>query len=140
EGLRPSRAAPHRPTGDPRRDDRGRPGGVVAPVRPARRGRHPAAEALRHEPARVDARLPARDPRADRRPARTAPADAGRVASGRMETLLDLLAEAVTANGDKTALSLRLDDGSTATWSYRELERRSRLGASPVWSTRGREM
>ena len=46
-----------------------------------------------------------------------------------METLLDLLAEAVTANGDKTALSLRLDDGSTATWSYRELERRSRLAA-----------
>jgi long-chain acyl-CoA synthetase len=46
-----------------------------------------------------------------------------------METLLHLLAEAVAANGDKTALSLRLDDGSTATWSYRELERRSRLAA-----------
>jgi long-chain acyl-CoA synthetase len=46
-----------------------------------------------------------------------------------METLLDLLAEAVAANGDKTALSLRLDDGTTATWSYRELERRSRLAA-----------
>ena len=44
-------------------------------------------------------------------------------------TLLDLLAEAVVANGDKTALSLRLDDGSTTTWSYRELDRRSRIAA-----------
>jgi long-chain acyl-CoA synthetase len=51
-----------------------------------------------------------------------------------METLLDLLAEAVAANGDKTALSLRLDDGTTATWSYGELERRSRLAA---WRLRG---
>jgi long-chain acyl-CoA synthetase len=51
-----------------------------------------------------------------------------------METLLDLLAEAVAANADKTALSLRLDDGTTATWSYRELERRSRLAA---WRLRG---
>ena len=33
------------------------------------------------------------------------------------------------ANGDKTALSLRLDDGSTTTWSYRELDRRSRIAA-----------
>ncbi len=44
-------------------------------------------------------------------------------------TLLDLLAEAVVANGDKTALSLRHDDGSTTTWSYRELDRRSRIAA-----------
>jgi long-chain acyl-CoA synthetase len=44
-------------------------------------------------------------------------------------TLLDLLDEAVAANGDKTALSLRLDDGSTTTWSYRELDRRSRVAA-----------
>jgi long-chain acyl-CoA synthetase len=51
-----------------------------------------------------------------------------------METLLDLLAQAVAANRDKTALSLRLDDGTTATWSYRELERRSRLAA---WRLRG---
>jgi long-chain acyl-CoA synthetase len=51
-----------------------------------------------------------------------------------METLLDLLAEAVAANGGKTALSLRLDDGTTATWTYRELERRSRLAA---WRLRG---
>ena len=46
-----------------------------------------------------------------------------------METLLDLLADAVTANGEKTALSLRLDDGTTTTWSYRELDRRSRIAA-----------
>jgi len=46
-----------------------------------------------------------------------------------MATLLDLLADAVAKNGDKTALSLRLDDGSTTTWSYRELDRRSRVAA-----------
>ena len=46
-----------------------------------------------------------------------------------LDTLLDLLDEAVAANGDKTALSLRLDDGSTTTWSYRELDRRSRRRA-----------
>ena len=44
-------------------------------------------------------------------------------------TLLALLADAVAANGDRTALSLRLDDGTTTTWSYRELARRSRLAA-----------
>jgi long-chain acyl-CoA synthetase len=44
-------------------------------------------------------------------------------------TLLDLLDDAVAANGDATALSLRLDDGTTTTWSYRELERRSRIAA-----------
>src|SRR6478672_11429812 len=46
-----------------------------------------------------------------------------------LHTLLDLLDEAVAANGDKNALSLRLDDGSTTTWSYRELDRRSRIAA-----------
>ena len=46
-----------------------------------------------------------------------------------LDTLLDLLDEAVAANGDKIALSLRLDDGSTTTWSYRELDRRSRIAA-----------
>jgi long-chain acyl-CoA synthetase len=46
-----------------------------------------------------------------------------------VETLLDLLADAVAANGDKPAVSLRLDDGSTTAWSYRELDRRSRLAA-----------
>ncbi len=46
-----------------------------------------------------------------------------------LDTLLDLLTEAVAANGDKTALSLRLDDGTTTRWSYRELERRSLAAA-----------
>jgi long-chain acyl-CoA synthetase len=46
-----------------------------------------------------------------------------------LKTLIELLAEAVAANGDRTALSLRLDDGSTRTWSYRELDRRSRIAA-----------
>src|SRR6478609_179736 len=46
-----------------------------------------------------------------------------------LETLLDLLDEAVAANGDKNALSLRLDDGSTTSWTYHDLDRRSRLAA-----------
>ena len=46
-----------------------------------------------------------------------------------LDTLLDVLAESVAANGDKIALSLRLDDGTTATWTYRDLDRRSRLAA-----------
>ncbi len=44
-------------------------------------------------------------------------------------TLIDLLDDAVAANGEATALSLRLDDGSTTRWSYRELGRRSRIAA-----------
>ena len=35
----------------------------------------------------------------------------------------------MAANGDKTALSLRLDDGTTTTWTYRDLDRRSRVAA-----------
>jgi long-chain acyl-CoA synthetase len=46
-----------------------------------------------------------------------------------LRTLLDLLAEAVATYGDRTALSLRLDDGTTTTWSYRELDRRSKFVA-----------
>ena len=46
-----------------------------------------------------------------------------------MPTLLDLLLEAVARYGDRTALSLRHDDGSTTGWTYRELDRRSRLAA-----------
>ena len=44
-------------------------------------------------------------------------------------TLLDLLDDAVARYGDRTALSLRRDDGSTTTWTYRELDRRSRIAA-----------
>ncbi len=46
-----------------------------------------------------------------------------------LPTLIDLLAEAVTTYADRTALSLRLDDGTTTTWSYREVDRRSRIAA-----------
>ncbi len=44
-------------------------------------------------------------------------------------TLLELLGEAVARFADRTALSLRRDDGSTTTWTYRELDRRSRIAA-----------
>jgi long-chain acyl-CoA synthetase len=40
-----------------------------------------------------------------------------------------VLAEAVITYGDRTALSLRLDDGTTETWTYHDLDRRSRLAA-----------
>ena len=46
-----------------------------------------------------------------------------------MPTLLDLLAEAVARYGDRTALSLRHDDGSTTSWTYREFDRRTRIAA-----------
>ena len=44
-------------------------------------------------------------------------------------TLIDLLEDAVARYGDRTALSLRRDDGTTTTWSFRELDRRTRLAA-----------
>lgn len=46
-----------------------------------------------------------------------------------METLLDILDEAVAAYGERPALSLRRDDGSSESWSFRELDRRSRAVA-----------
>ena len=46
-----------------------------------------------------------------------------------MATLLDLLNSAVTRYGDRHALGLRLDDGSTVHWSFRELDRRARIAA-----------
>jgi long-chain acyl-CoA synthetase len=51
-----------------------------------------------------------------------------------MRTLLELLEGAAERYGDKPALRIRRDDGTSATWSYRELERRSRLAA---WRLRG---
>jgi long-chain acyl-CoA synthetase len=53
--------------------------------------------------------------------------------SGR--TLVDLLEGAVARYGDRPALRLRKDDGSQQVWSYRELDRRSRLVA---WRLRSR--
>ncbi len=44
-------------------------------------------------------------------------------------TLIDLLEDAVARYGERIALSLRSDDGSTRTWTYRELDHRSRLAA-----------
>jgi long-chain acyl-CoA synthetase len=46
-----------------------------------------------------------------------------------METLLDLLDEAVARYGDQAALSLRRDDGTSEKWSYRDLDLRSRAVA-----------
>jgi long-chain acyl-CoA synthetase len=46
-----------------------------------------------------------------------------------MTTLLDLLDHAVTRFGDRHALGIRRDDGSTEHWSYRELDRRARIAA-----------
>src|SRR4051794_33544194 len=46
-----------------------------------------------------------------------------------METLLDLLDDAVARFGDRPALGIRHEDGTTETWTYRQLERRSRLAA-----------
>ena len=46
-----------------------------------------------------------------------------------METLLDLLEESAGRYGDRNALGLRRDDGSTFHWSYAEVLRRSRLAA-----------
>jgi long-chain acyl-CoA synthetase len=45
------------------------------------------------------------------------------------QTLLDLLDRAVARYGAKHALSARHDDGSTAAWSYRDLDRRARFAA-----------
>jgi long-chain acyl-CoA synthetase len=44
-------------------------------------------------------------------------------------TLTDLLERAVTRFGTRPALGLRLDDGSTTQWTYRDLDRRARIAA-----------
>lgn len=46
-----------------------------------------------------------------------------------METLIDLLDDAVARFGDRPALGIRHDDGSTHSWTYRDLERNSRAAA-----------
>ena len=46
-----------------------------------------------------------------------------------MDTLLDLFEATVTRFGDRDAVGLRTDDGTTWHWSFRELDRRSRLAA-----------
>jgi long-chain acyl-CoA synthetase len=42
-----------------------------------------------------------------------------------MDTLLDLLDDAVARFGDRPALAIRHEDGTTEGWTYRELDRRS---------------
>ena len=56
-----------------------------------------------------------------------APGSGGRATSARMDTLLDLLDEAVRTYGDRSALGIRNDDGSTVHWSYNE------LGGAAAW-------
>ncbi len=46
-----------------------------------------------------------------------------------MTTLIDLLEQAVERFGERGALGLRRDDGTTMHWSFRELDRRSRIAA-----------
>ena len=46
-----------------------------------------------------------------------------------MTTLLDMFDDAVERFGDRPALALDGDEGSSLQWSYRELDRRSRLAA-----------
>jgi long-chain acyl-CoA synthetase len=46
-----------------------------------------------------------------------------------MHTLVELLDGAVARFGDRPAVGLRHEDGSTDTWTYRELQRRSRIAA-----------
>ena len=50
-------------------------------------------------------------------------------------TLVGLLDEAAARYGERPALSIKRDDGSTLAWSYRELAHRSRLAA---WRLRSR--
>ena len=46
-----------------------------------------------------------------------------------METLLDLVDDAVARFGDRPCVAMRLEDGASAGWTYRELDRRSRAAA-----------
>lgn len=46
-----------------------------------------------------------------------------------METLLDLVDDAIARFGDQPSLAMRRDDGSVDGWTYRELGRRSKVAA-----------
>ena len=75
-------------------------------------------------PARL---IPGRPPVRTARPAPPWP-EPGRYPVA-VATLLDLFDTAVARFDARTAVGLRNDDGSTFGWSYRELDRRSRLAA-----------
>jgi hypothetical protein len=47
-----------------------------------------------------------------------------------MESLLDIVDQGERRYGDRLAFSMRGDDGSIESWTYRELARRSRTAAS----------
>jgi len=53
------------------------------------------------------------------------------------DTLVDLLARATERFGDRHALGIRRDDGTTDHWSYRELARRARIAA---WRLRAMDL
>ncbi|HET7180801.1 MAG TPA: AMP-binding protein [Candidatus Limnocylindrales bacterium] len=46
-----------------------------------------------------------------------------------METLLDLVDDAMARFGDRPCVAMRLEDGTTTGWTYQELDRRSRAAA-----------
>ena len=52
----------------------------------------------------------------------------------RLNSLLDIIDQGETRYGDRFAFGMRGDDGSTVQWTYRELNRRSRIIA---WRLRG---
>ena len=54
-----------------------------------------------------------------------------------MPTLLDLLDAAVIRYGDRHALGLRRDDGTTEHWTFRDLDRRARIAA---WRLRAMDL
>src|SRR5215213_5496131 len=58
---------------------------------------------------------------------RNRPAAASTLAA--VDTLLDLLDDAVARFADRPAVAIRRDDGTTEGWTYRELDRRSRAAA-----------
>src|SRR5450756_2439423 len=100
-----------------------------------RRQRYAAATWLARP--RPDHRDPGPDRRAARRITVAKPASVVHDApvTKTRRTLVDLLEGAAARYGDRTALEIRRDDGAIQAWSYRELDRRSRLAA---WRLRSR--
>src|SRR6187200_257878 len=98
-------------------------GGIVALPRHAMRGAASQCAVWRRRPDRAAGLLRRRRPQA-------APADGSPLSSASMAgTLIDLLDSAITRYGERPALGLRQDDGSTIQWTYRELDRRARIAA-----------
>src|SRR5689334_19544547 len=96
------------------------PAAPAEPVVSANAAPEPAEPAATAEPG--DLRAPARAPADTAAPAGTADAPASR-------TILDLIDDALTRYAERPALRLWNEDGSRTTWTYAELDRRSRLAA-----------